>query len=228
MTVGTGESRPRLPPTTWRFVTFMAALVAAILLLRSGVLGLEWTPEALQRRAAAAGWAGPLLFVGGFALLTNILFPTSIMMVAAGMAFGWSTAIMIAIPASLLAYALGYALSVYFARKAVRGLLERMGWLHLLEGLERWPALRVSFTARYVPIPVGAQSYLLGLARLPLVPYLLGSLAGSLPWLFIFAQLGSSAGARLRTPFWLGLAAYFLLVLVTDRWWHRRKAKLSP
>jgi len=225
---GAEESRPRLPRNTWRLVAFMVVLVAAILLLRSGMLGFEWSAQELQRKVSEAGWAGPLLFICGFILLTNMMFPTSIMLLAAGLLFGGSFALAVTIPAALLAYALGYLLSAFFARDTVRGLLERMGWLRILEDIEQRSAFRVSFAARYVPIPVGAQSYLLGLARLPFLPYLLGSLAGSLPWFFIYTQLGASATVRLRAPFWIGLAVCVILVIATDRWWHSRSKRQQP
>ncbi len=79
--------------------------------------------------------------------------------------------------------------------------------------------------ARFIPIPVGAQNYLLGLTRISLVPYLVGSLAGSLPWLFVFTQLGATAGLPMRPPFLFGVACYVLLVYATDWWWHTRRRK---
>lgn len=228
MNGGAEESRPGLPRNTWRFVIFIVVLASVILLLRSGVLGPGWSAEELQLKMSEVGWAGPLLFICGFALLTNVLFPTSIMLLAAGLLFGGSFALAVTIPAALLAYSLGYLLSAIFARETVRGLVDRMGWLHILEDIEQRSAFRVSFAARYVPIPVGAQSYLLGLARLPFLPYLLGSLAGSLPWFFIYTQLGASANVRLRAPFWIGLAAFLILIFAADRWWHSRSKRQQP
>ncbi len=224
MTSGLEESRPGEPRRTWRLILFITLLACAIALLRSDLPGPGWSVEGLQQRVSAAEWAGPLIFIIGFALLTNLIFPTSLMLVAAGMMFGGVPGFVIGVAASMLAYTLGYALSALFARDAVRGLAARMGWTPILSTIEERSPFRVSFAARYIPIPVGAQSYLLGLTRLPFLPYLLGSIAGSLPWIFTYAQIGASADIRQKTSFWLGLAACLLLIFLADRWWHRQKA----
>ena len=211
--------------TAWRFVIFIVVIAAAALLLQTGVLGPEWSVEELQMKVSGTGWYGPFLFICAFTLLTNVMFPTSVMLLAGGVALGGIPALVAAIPATLLAYALGYLLSAYFARDTIRAVIDRMGWLHILEEVEHRSAFRISFIFRYVPIPVGAQSYLLGLTRLQFSPYLIGSLAGSLPWIFIYTQMGAAVKTGLRAPFWIGLAACLILILAADRWWHRRSRR---
>jgi uncharacterized membrane protein YdjX (TVP38/TMEM64 family) len=88
--------------------------------------------------------------------------------------------------------------------------------------LERLPPVRLSFAARFIPIPVGAQNALLGLARLPIPPYLAGSLAGSLPWMIVFTGMGGTAGGTAHGPFWLAALVGLGLMLASDRWWSRR------
>jgi len=224
VTSGQEEGGPAEPRRTRRLILFIVLLACAIALLRSDLPGTDWSLEGLQQKVSAAGWAGPLIFIIGFTLLTNLIFPTSLMLVAAGMMFGCVPGFLVGVAASLLAYTLGYALSAIFARDAVRSLAARMGWIPILGAIEERSPFRVSFAARYIPIPVGAQSYLLGLTRLPFLPYLLGSIAGSLPWIFTYSQIGASVDARQRTSFWLGLAACLLLIFLADRWWHRQKA----
>jgi uncharacterized membrane protein YdjX (TVP38/TMEM64 family) len=225
VTSGLEENGPVEPRRTWRLILFIILLGCAIALLRSDLLGPGFSVDGLQRRVADTGWFGPFIFIAVFTILTNLIFPTSLMLVAAGMMFGGVPGFLIGAGASLLAYALGYALSVIFARDAVRGLASRMGWSPILSTIEERSPFRVSFAARYIPIPVGAQSYLLGLTRLPFLPYLLGSMAGSLPWIFVYAQIGASANISRSVSFWLGLAACLLLIFLADRWWHRRKAR---
>jgi len=224
VTSGLEESRPGEPHRTRRFILFIILLVCAIALLRSDLLGPNWSVEGLQQKISAAGWAGPLIFIIVFTLLTNLIFPTSLMLVAAGMMFGGIPGFMVGVAASLLAYSLGYALSAVFARDAVRGLAARMGWTPILGAIEERSPFRISFAARYIPIPAGAQSYLLGLTNLPFLPYILGSIAGSLPWIFTYAGIGASVKVRQGISFWLGLAACLLLIFLADRWWHRQKA----
>ncbi len=207
-----------------RFIWFVVMITGIVLILRSGLLGLNWTPEVIHQRVEGLGWAAPLVFIPAFAILINLMVPMTALAVAAGMAFGSVSAWIVGIPAIVLSQLIGYTLSAYFARDAARGFLRKRGWLEPLERLENRPAVRISFAIRFTPLSTGAQNYLLGLARLPLGQYLAGSLAGSLPWYIIFSQIGASAGKPLKAPFWTAIVLYFFLVLGADRWWaHREK-----
>jgi uncharacterized membrane protein YdjX (TVP38/TMEM64 family) len=210
-----------------RFIWFAVMLIGIVLILRSGVLGLNWTPEVIQQRVEAVGWAAPIIFVAGFAVLINLLIPLTAMAVPAGMAFGSLTALILGIPAIILSQLIGYLISAYFARNAVREFLRRRGWLGALESLESRSAVRISFAARFAPLSTGVQNYLLGLTHMPLGQYLAGSLAGSIPWYVVFSQIGATADRPLKAPFWVGMVLYFLLLVGADRWWRRREKRLK-
>ncbi len=220
----TRESPRESPRSTLRFLLFMAVLIAAIILLRSGLIGTEWTPEMLRARIDQFGGLAPLIYLVASPILVNLMVPFSLLTVAAGVAFGWQTALLIGIPAVILTHALGYAVSAGLMREEIRRLLERMEWLESFERIEQRSTWQLAFAVRFLPIPVGAQNYLLGLARIPFIPYLIGSLAGALPWLAAFTLLGGSASASLRLPFLAGVAAYCVLVLAADRWWRGRES----
>jgi uncharacterized membrane protein YdjX (TVP38/TMEM64 family) len=202
----------------------MAILVAGVWLLRSGRLGSEWTPAALRARfEGGVGPLAPLVYVAALAILTNLMVPASLLVTSAGIVFGWKVAFLYSLPGSVAAHLVGYLLSALLLRNTARRILERLGWLGILERFEQKAPLRMAFLARFIPIPVGAQNYLLGLTRIPLVPYLVGSLVGALPWLFVFTQLGATAGLPMRPPFLFGVACYVLLVYAADWWWHSRR-----
>ncbi len=71
------------------------------------------------------------------------------------------------------------------------------------------------------------QNYLLGLARISFLPYMIGSLAGTLPWMVAFIVVGSSADLTLGLPFVVAVAAWIILVLVAGRWWRRQANRQS-
>ena len=217
----------RFARSTIRFLLFMIVLVAVVWVLRSGRLGPELTPAALREQVAAAGPLAPLVYLLALGILTNLMVPLSLMVVAGGLLFPWFTAFGLALPGALLADLIGYLVSAALLREPARRLLERMGWMGVLERLEARSAWRLAFMARFTPIPVGAQNYLLGIARLPLGPYLGASITAQVPWLFAFATLGSTSALPMRAPFYFGLACYFLLVLAAEWWWTRRTAARS-
>jgi uncharacterized membrane protein YdjX (TVP38/TMEM64 family) len=203
---GAGPSR-RLP----------AALGAFLFLL-----GSRLSPEGVREAVRALGGFAPLLFIVGFAVGIHLMVPASLLAVGAGLAFGWTAGLLLTLAGCLLGYLLGYALSAALLRQPARALLARFGWLDALERLERLPPVRLCFAARFIPIPVGAQNLLLGLARLPIPPYLAGSLTGSLSWMIVFTGMGGTTGGAARLPFWLAALIGLALMLASDRWWSRR------
>ncbi|MFC1628552.1 TVP38/TMEM64 family protein [Gemmatimonadota bacterium] len=221
----TRKSRRGNSRSTFRFLLFMSFLVVAIILLRSGLIGIEWTPDTLRGRIDDLGNMAPLIYLVAVPILINLMVPFSLLTVAAGVAFGWQTALLMGIPAMILAHILGYAVSAVLMREEIRRILDRMGWSESFERIEQRSTWQIAFAVRFLPIPVGAQNYLLGLARTPFIPYLLGSLAGALPWLVAFTLLGESATLSLGVPFLIGVAVYCVLVLSTDRWWRGRERR---
>lgn len=219
------DSAGRLARTTLKFLLFMVVLVTVVWALRSGLLGADLTPNALRTRVEAAGPLAPFLYFLLYAVLVNLIVPASALVIAASIAFGWKTAFALSIPATILAYLIGYLVSAAVLREPVRRLLDRAGWLPILERLERRSPWRLAFAARFTPIPVGAQNYLLGLSRIPLVPYLVGSIIAQIPWLFAFTTLGATAGLPMRLPFFSGVGIYFVLVIGADWWWTRREQR---
>ena len=221
----TRANRQESPRNTLRFLLYLTILVAVILLLRSGLLGIEWTPEALRARIDRSGSAAPLIYLIIFPVLVNLMVPFSLLTIAGGIAFGWQTALILGIPTVILSHALGYLVSATLLRREIRRLIERMGWSAAFERIEQRTTWQVAFAVRFLPIPVGAQNYLLGLSRIPLLPYLVGSLAGAIPWLLAFTLLGDAAGlSSLGLPFLAGVVIYCALVLTVDRWWRRRRS----
>ena len=80
------ESPRESPRSTLRFLLFMAVLIAVIILLRSGLIGTEWTPETLRGRIDEFGDLAPLIYLAAFPILVNLMVPFSLLTVAAGVA----------------------------------------------------------------------------------------------------------------------------------------------
>ncbi len=220
-------NRAPRPHATLRLVLFVAILLGAVVALRSGLVGVTLSTATFEAWLDAAGWSAPLAYIVGCAILTNLMVPTSLQVIAAGLVFGWPAGFLYTIAAGIAAHLLGYAVSAWLAREAVVDLLERFGWSGILTRIEAASALQVAFLARFAPVPIGAQNYVLGLTRMPLLPYLIGSLAGCLPWFFVFAQLGASAGTGLSPRLAIGAVLFIVLAVLADRWWKHRNNRGS-
>lgn len=121
---------------------------------------------------------GPAVFFVAMALLPAVGFPLMAFTLAAGPVFGPTLGAGWVIGWSLTAVVVNLLLTYWLANRALRPLVSRM----LTYFKFRWPnntvggAWQVALIVRLTPgPPFWVQSYLLGLIRVPLVPYLVVS-----------------------------------------------------
>jgi uncharacterized membrane protein YdjX (TVP38/TMEM64 family) len=197
--------------------------IALALLLLAGSafvwLDLRGLDAAAIAGTVASYRAAPLVFLGLHVVASLIFFPRTVLAVAAGALFGavWGT--VWAAAGSVLGACAGFLL----ARYVNGGLidlenLERFGPLLLRAERGGWRAVAV---LRLIPIiPHALSNYALGLTRLPLGAYALGSLLGQLPMTIACADFGA-AGERIAAgkagwlePTLIGLAVLALSLAV--------------
>jgi len=180
---------------------------------RSG-LGAESITTAIARYPAA-----PLFFLAAHVVASLIFFPRTVLAVAAGALFGlWWGALWAA-----LGSVLG-AVAGFLAARYVNGgfidleNLRRLGPVLLRAERGGWRAV---FLLRLVPvIPHSLSNYALGLTRLDLGAYALGSLLGQLPMTIACAAGGAAGetwvtgGAGWVMPTLIGLAALLLSLML--------------
>lgn len=147
----------------------------------------------LQAWVADAGAAGPLLFMGLYALATVLLLPGAVLTFAGGALFGplWGTfynltgATLGAVLAFLAARYLG---SGWVQARVGTGSDGRIG--RLVTGVEAEGWRFVAFT-RLVPLfPFNLLNYALGLTRIPFLPYLIATYIFMLPGAVAYTYLG--------------------------------------
>ncbi|WP_207459673.1 TVP38/TMEM64 family protein [Azospirillum sp. SYSU D00513] len=158
--------------------------------------------------------AAPLLFLL-FHIATSLMFlPRSAMAMMAGLIFGvwWGGAL--AVAGSVLGAVTGFLV----ARHVNRGMLslgETARFARLVRRIEHggWRAVA---TLRLVPVlPHSAVNYALGLTRIRLVPYTVGTLIGQLPMTVAFVQFGAASDHLLDgKPDWMLPTALGVATLV--------------
>ncbi|WP_200239261.1 TVP38/TMEM64 family protein, partial [Thiohalocapsa halophila] len=168
-------------------------ILGALLLLGAVAAALLYRDRldaaALEAWVSGAGAAGPLAFIGLYAVATVLFLPGAVLTLAGGALFGplWGTLY------NLIGAPLGAALAFLIARylahdwvqARVKGPLGR-----LMQGVEAEGWRFVAFT-RLVPLfPFNVLNYALGLTRIGFLPYCFATLAFMLPGALAYTYLG--------------------------------------
>ena len=175
---------------TKRFVLFLVLLAAtsAFALLRAKA-GVPLTPEAV--RDAVRGWGplAPLVFTAAFVLRPFIFFPSTLLFLAGGLAFGVAHGTLYAAIGGTAGAVVGFSIARILGREFVSGHLgDRMPDL----GRDRW-GTGVVLLLNLIPIvPMTAINYGAGLSEMELIPFTLAVAAGLTPRAFAYSFFGDS------------------------------------
>lgn len=161
------------------------ALVAVVLLVPF--------PNAVQLRdwANAVGPWFPLAFLGAHAAITVLPFPRTAFTLAAGLLFGPSLGVVLAVTASACSAVLALLL-VRAAGWQLSGLIDHPGVSTIDARLRErgWPAV---LSLRLIPaVPFSMLNYAAGASSVRPVPYLLATLVGVLPGTAAVVILGDA------------------------------------
>jgi uncharacterized membrane protein YdjX (TVP38/TMEM64 family) len=163
--------------------------------------------------------AAPLVFLALHLVASLVFVPRSLLGVAAGLIFGVWWGLLWAALGSVVGALAGFLL----ARYVHTGLFDRAQWTRITAILERverggW---RMVTMFRLVPvIPHSLSNYALGLTRLRLGDYALGSLLGQLPLTIAAVDLGAAGERAMRgaadwlLPTLIGVVALAMTVII--------------
>jgi uncharacterized membrane protein YdjX (TVP38/TMEM64 family)/rhodanese-related sulfurtransferase/sulfur relay (sulfurtransferase) complex TusBCD TusD component (DsrE family) len=168
-------------------IVLFAALAAAIALayIYRDLLNVA----ALESWIKAAGALGPLLYMAVYAIATVLFLPGSVITLAGGALFGpvWGTLY------SLTGATLGATVAFLIARYLASDWVHRKagGWTkQLIEGVEQEGWRFIAFV-RLVPLfPFNLLNYALGLTRIGLLAYVVGSYVFMFPGALAYTYLG--------------------------------------
>jgi uncharacterized membrane protein YdjX (TVP38/TMEM64 family)/rhodanese-related sulfurtransferase len=202
----------------------MAKRVTQILLLLLLLAGIgvaiayreQLDAEAVQAWVSGSGGAGPLVFMGLYALGTVLLLPGAVLTLAGGALFGPLWGALYNITGATLGATLAFLVARYLAADWVErnsgGRLRQ-----LKQGVEREGWRFVAFV-RLVPLfPFNVLNYALGLTRIRLWHYVVTSYLAMLPGAVAYTYLGYAgreAVAGAEGLIQKGLLALALLALV--------------
>lgn len=201
-------------------------LVLLALLTAGSAAAWRWrglfAPLALTS-AFAGNPAAPLAFLALHIAASLFFVPRTLLAAAAGLLFGMWWGLLWAAVGSVVGAVAGFLVARYlYAELAMRADPGRLAVLMRYAERGGW---RMIAMVRLVPVfPHSLTNYILGLTRVPIGPYALGSLLGQLPMTIAFVDLGAAgeralAGAadwpgQVLWPSLIGLAALGVSLLI--------------
>jgi uncharacterized membrane protein YdjX (TVP38/TMEM64 family) len=206
----------------------ICAVILAILLFTRAPLGL-WIMDTVQW-IQGLGVPGGILFALIYVVITVALFPQTPLNLAAGFLYGTLWGSVVVSLASTTAATIAFFLSRYCAREIVARKLGNYARFDNLDQAIGQNGLKLVTLMRLQPVfvPFAYLNMGLGLTRVRLLDYVLGTFLGTLPGTILYAYLGSavkdlsffafhtwpSEGLGPRWFFWIGLVAVATFCLV--------------
>ncbi len=210
----------------------LAAAAAAVALLAAARLAPVggWLREA-EGGIRAMGSAGLVLYGAFYAAALLLFVPGTLLAIGAGFLFGVARGVAVILAASTVSAALAFTIVRRFARAPVERLARRDHRLAAVDRAIVREGWKVVVLLRLSPLfPFGFSSYLYGLTRLRLAPFLTASGLALLPRAFLAASLGAATASlergRGRGPWeWALLAAGIAATLAATLLLARRAAE---
>jgi uncharacterized membrane protein YdjX (TVP38/TMEM64 family) len=175
------------------------------------------------RDAIAAYPAAPLVFIVAHVAASLLFIPRTLLAMAAGLLFGMWWGLFWAVLGSVVGAVAGFLIARYVnSGWLVLENLPKIGPILLKAEAGGWRAVTV---LRLIPvIPHSLSNYALGLTRLGVWPYAVGSLLGQLPMTVAYVDFAVAGGklaggqANWVLPITIGAAALLISVVLPRLW----------
>ena len=178
-----------------------------------------------------AGVFGLVLYALAYMTAAVLLLPGSLLTLGAGLAYGPVFGTLLVSPVSVAAASLAFLLGRTVARPWVQKRVDSDARFAAIDAAIGRHGLKIVTLLRLSPVlPFNLLNYALGLTRVGLRDYVLGSFVGMLPGTILYVYLGSlvtsvsalSAGAEgggtpRQVLYWAGLAATVLVSVYVTR-----------
>ena len=185
----------------------LATAVFALFRLR----GLPLTPEGVREAVLGWGALAPIVFVLLVTARPLVYFPSTLLFIGAGLAFGPLLGTLYAALGGTSAAVITFVLARWLGREFVQAHLPAR-WRRFHD--EEWGAGLVFFLNLVPIVPTTAVNYGAGLSRIPLPQYTVAVIAGLTPRILAYSYFGDSlldVGSR---QFVLAIAVIVFLVIV--------------
>jgi uncharacterized membrane protein YdjX (TVP38/TMEM64 family) len=159
----------------------------------------------------------PLLFVAVYAFTASLGVPPAVLTLAGGAVFGTKLGVLYSWIGAAAGALGGYAMARWLGGNAIRQLLGRHS--QKLDALLGHGTFVAIFRLRVNPVvPYNALNFASGLSKVPLRPYILASLLGVVPAIFVYAYfadavIAGATGARERAFWHIAIGGIVIILL---------------
>ncbi len=177
----------------------------------------------------SAGFYGPLIFILIYVLRPLLLFPATLLTIAAGFVFGPILGVILIVIGSNASALLAYAIGRFFGRGFL-GEGKSDGIVQRYTARMREHSFETVFLMRLIFLPYDLVNYLAGFLRIRWLPFIVATALGALPGTLAFTLFGASierfdGGIPSLNPRVLAISfAIFLASLGLSRLVKRRSA----
>jgi len=196
-------------------LVFVVCIICAVLYIctKCGMF-TNCTPQSMKNYICSFGALAPVMYIFMFTVVPLTLFPDAILAVASGLIFGvWFGTIYTVIGA-----ACGGTLSFFLSRLYGRGIVEKLAkgkikWFD--EGVEKRGFIFI-LILRFIPlIPFDVISYGAGLSKIKYKDFLLSTVIGVIPGVWVYTNLGDKSAHLFSIEFFEAVAILILLMIVS-------------
>ncbi|MCA1061526.1 TVP38/TMEM64 family protein [Rossellomorea aquimaris] len=194
--------------------------IGKILLFIAILLSLMWLsrnffqvkPHDIRDWIVSFGIWAPIVFIVVYTIRPLILFPASILSLAAGLAFGAVQGFFYIILGALGGATVAYYAASFLGEKLLKRPSARM---EKIQAKMEESGFFYVLLLRLVPfLNFDLISYLAGMGKVKYVPYILATAIGILPGTFGYVFLGSSLVGEDRTKLYIALAFFLVMIIV--------------
>ncbi len=196
------------------YVMLLISIGITMYFCRTSEMFRNFNVDSIKEYINSFGIFAPIVYIIMFTLVPLTLFPDSILALAGGMIFGvyWGSIYI------LIGAACGGSIAFYISRYLGRGMVEKLikHKLALFEnGVEKRGFLLI-IILRLIPlIPFDIISYGAGLSKIKYKDFILGTMIGIIPGVFVYANLGDKALDLNSIHFVKAVGALLLLFLIS-------------
>lgn len=197
-------------PQKLKFAVLLSIAVAGLSIFHFADLGKYMMPEQIRSALQSLGPSAPLFFIMIFSVGPTVFFPSWVLTVAGGLAFGmlWGTVL------SLVGATTGATIAFFVSRFLGRDFVGRilMGRYKALDDRIAEHGFEVILFLRLIPlVPFDALDYIAGVSKISFRNYIPATVLGIIPGTIIYVNFGNAL-TDMRS--WRFAVAVSLLVLL--------------
>ena len=197
-----------------KYVITLVCVILMIYLLNKNNLIKGFSPTEIKNYVLSFGVYAPLIYIILFTIVPLTLFPDSILAIAGGMIFGIVNGAIY----TMIGAVCGASLSFYLSRTFGQTILKSLLGKHSILPLEKFKSKGFIFILilRLIPlIPFDIISYSAGLSEIKYKDFILATVFGIIPGVFVFTNIGDKSIDIGSDAFYVSLALLIGLITIT-------------